>query len=104
MARRLSAVLATVGAMMVPALAVMAAPALAAEGSGCRCLYQGKSFDQGELVCIHVGGKTRLARCGMLLNNSSWQFVQNGCPSALMTVLPPGRLAGLAGIAPPAIE
>ena len=86
------------------ALAVATLPSLAAGGFECRCLYQGKYFNQGDLVCLTVGGTARLARCGMLLNNSSWQFVQNGCPSALMTVLPPGRLAGLAGIAPPAIE
>src|SRR5258705_2408021 len=54
-------------------------------GPECRCLYQGKEFEQGALVCIHVDGRTRLARCEMLLNNSSWTFLSPGCPTAEMT-------------------
>ncbi len=65
-------------------LAVASLPAQA-EGPECRCRYQGKYFGQGETVCIRVGGQSKLARCDMVLNNSSWTFLGNGCPSALMT-------------------
>ena len=54
----------------------------------CQCLYQGKKFEQGEFVCIRVDGATRLARCDMLLNNSSWTFLKGGCPTARLAPAP----------------
>ena len=75
------------------ALVVSAGPLAAAGGSECRCLYQGRYFEQGETVCIHVDGSERLAQCDMALNNSSWRFLAKSCPSASMTPLPPGVLA-----------
>lgn len=74
-------------ASLLVALAVLA-PAGAAAEHKCQCLYHGKKFEQGELVCLRVDGATRLARCDMLLNNSSWTFVQTGCPTALLTPIP----------------
>ena len=58
----------------------------------CQCLYQGKKFEQGAFVCIRVDGATRLARCDMLLNNSSWTFVKSGCPTALISPMPRTKL------------
>ena len=81
------------GRRLVIAIAALAAatlPALAAGGFECRCLYQGKFFSQGETVCIRVDGRAKLARCDMMLNNSSWTFLKSGCPSAMMTPVPPG--------------
>jgi hypothetical protein len=66
---------------------------VAAAGANCRCLYQGKYFDHGDTVCIRVDGRTKLARCDMVLNNSSWKFVQDGCPSASATPLGPEAMA-----------
>jgi uncharacterized membrane protein len=74
-------------ASLLVALAVLA-PAGASAEHKCQCLYHGKKFEQGELVCLRVDGATRLARCDMLLNNSSWTFVQTGCPTALLTPIP----------------
>jgi len=71
------------------------APAGALAEHKCQCLYQGKRFEQGQLVCIKVDGAARLARCDMSLNNSSWTFVSNGCPTALVTPLPAGRVPEL---------
>jgi hypothetical protein len=74
------------------ALAALAPSGAFAEHK-CQCLYQGKRFEQGQLVCIKVDGTARLARCDMLLNNSSWKFLSNGCPTAaLFTPVPAGRL------------
>ncbi len=74
------------------ALAALA-PVEASAEHKCQCLYQGKRFEQGQLVCIKVDGASHLARCDMLLNNSSWTFLSTGCPTAaLSTPLPPGRL------------
>ncbi len=78
------------------AFAALTVPTLAGEnGMECRCRYQGKYFQQGDTVCIRVDGHSRLARCDMNLNNSSWTFLpaKNGCPTALMSPLPPRRPA-----------
>jgi hypothetical protein len=58
--------------------------------AGRHCRYEGKIFNQGDVVCIRVDGQTRLARCGMMLNNGSWNFLQDGCPTALLTPIPEG--------------
>lgn len=80
---------------LVLALASVAAIAVIPAGSAraeCQCRYDGKVFEQGQLVCIRVGGATRLARCDMVLNNSSWSFLKDGCPTALATP-PPAKPA-----------
>lgn len=76
---------------LVLAVAGVAAMTIVPAGSAraeCRCRYDGKVFEQGQLVCIRVGGVTRLARCDMALNNSSWIFLKDACPTALLTPLP----------------
>lgn len=80
------------------ALATSVLPALAGEnGMACRCLYQGKYFEQGDTVCIRVDGRSRLARCDMALNNTSWTFLagKEGCPTALMSPLQARPVSGL---------
>ena len=58
------------------ALAALTAPAFAGmNGIDCRCIYKGKYFEQGDTVCIRVDGKSRMARCDMALNNTSWTFI-----------------------------
>jgi hypothetical protein len=69
------------------AILILATPALA----GRHCRYEGRIFNQGDMVCISVDGRTRLARCGMLLNNASWNFIQDGCPTAALTLRPQDR-------------
>ncbi|TIS03911.1 MAG: hypothetical protein E5X14_23215 [Mesorhizobium sp.] len=53
-----------------------AAPALAAP----ECLANGKSFKLGETACLTIAGESHLARCDMVLNNTSWTKVQDDCP------------------------
>jgi hypothetical protein len=72
------------------AVLILASPASA----GRHCRYEGRIFNQGDLVCINLSGKTRLARCEMMLNNASWNFVQDGCPTAALTPLPGARSSG----------
>jgi hypothetical protein len=81
-------------ALLLLALAVLA-PAEASAEHKCQCLYHGNKFEQGQLVCIKVDGASHLARCDMLLNNSSWTFLQTGCPTAFATPIPaPGPFVG----------
>lgn len=69
------------GLMGFSTVLIVAVPASA----GRYCRYDGRIFSQGDLVCIRVDGRTRLARCGMMLNNASWNFIQDGCPTAALT-------------------
>jgi hypothetical protein len=78
------------GLMGLSAVLILAAPAAA----GRHCRYEGRIFNQGDLVCISLAGKTRLARCGMMLNNATWNFLQDGCPTAALTPLPRARPSG----------
>lgn len=53
-----------------------ATPALAAQ----ECLANGKSFQLGQVACLTLAGKSHLARCDMVLNNTSWTKIQDSCP------------------------
>ncbi|MDX8478006.1 hypothetical protein RFN28_05855 [Mesorhizobium sp. VK24D] len=44
------------------------------------CLANGKSFKVGETACLTVAGESHLARCDMVLNNTSWTKVNDTCP------------------------
>ncbi|WP_108723024.1 hypothetical protein [Mesorhizobium sp. ORS 3428] len=44
------------------------------------CLANGKSFKVGETACLTVAGQSHLARCDMVLNNTSWTKVSDICP------------------------
>ena len=55
----------------------------------CTCRARdGSKHELGQIVCIDVGGRRYLARCEMVLNVTSWQKVQDGCPSTAL-----GRMA-----------
>jgi hypothetical protein len=47
----------------------------------CRCMANGRTFHHGEIACLRLPSGPQLARCGMVLNNSSWIKLQDGCPS-----------------------
>ena len=49
----------------------------------CPCRYPGGVAPPGAVVCLNVDGKRSLARCEMVLNNSSWRFLNQSCPIAL---------------------
>lgn len=63
-----------------------AAAALAADGppdARCTCRNRdGARHELGAVVCLNVDGRKYLARCEMVLNVTSWQKVQDGCPVA----------------------
>ncbi len=62
---------------------VLAFPAMAAEGDPPGCLHSGQWHAIGEIVCIETcPTPPRLARCEMFLNNTTWTYVSDSCPSA----------------------
>lgn len=67
-----------VSAMMATVL--FAGPVLAAP----ECLANGQSFEIGRTTCLSVAGKNHLARCDMILNNTSWTKIDEGCPSDMV--------------------
>lgn len=57
----------------------------AAAGEGeiqCLCRYAGVYYAQGDCVCMTSSSGERLACCDRVLNNSSWNFVADGCDVA----------------------
>ena len=60
----------------------------------CTCRAAGQNYDQGQLFCIRLSTGTYLARCGMILNNSAWIKVSDGCPEANATPILDGRTNG----------
>jgi hypothetical protein len=56
-------------------ICAFAVPALAE----CRCLYRGGEAKQGETACITTANGPSLARCEMVLNNSSWTVLNTPC-------------------------
>ena len=48
----------------------------------CYCRAQGKTFAVGEIACLRTSEGPRVAECGMVLNNTSWQFTARPCPES----------------------
>ncbi len=65
-------------------LLVGSAPA-AAE---CTCRARDVVASEGEVVCLNTPLGQRLARCDKVLNNTSWTFLQDGCPAISRTLTP----------------
>jgi hypothetical protein len=66
-----------------PPAAVVLIAALDALWAGaaadCTCRAQGRDFEQGQTACLATPKGPRLATCGMVLNNSSWEFSEAPC-------------------------
>ena len=48
----------------------------------CMCAAHGTRYEHGAVVCLTVSGRSWLARCGKVLNNSSWEKIGDGCPQS----------------------
>jgi hypothetical protein len=48
----------------------------------CFCRAQGRTFAVGETACLRTSEGPRVAECGMVLNNTSWQFTARPCPES----------------------
>ncbi len=64
----------------------------------CACRHPDGYVMLGETACMHVQGESYIARCEMVLNNTTWKKVKDGCgaPDALSSRSLVQRLAELA--------
>lgn len=53
--------------------------ALSGAFADCTCRWQGRDYDLGQSVCLASPKGPRIATCGMVLNNTSWQFSETPC-------------------------
>ena len=60
-------------------VAVLTALLSTSAQADCTCRAQGRNFEQGQAVCLATPDGPRIATCGMVLNNSSWELSQSPC-------------------------
>ena len=61
-------------------VSLIAAEALLSPASAdCTCRWQGRDYDLGQSACLQSPKGARIATCGMVLNNTSWQFTETPC-------------------------
>lgn len=71
----------------------IAAEALLSPASAdCTCRSQGRDYELGQSVCLQSPKGARIATCGMVLNNTSWQFTEMPC-TVSRAPDPPGHAA-----------
>lgn len=66
-------------ALVILALTVDALISAAAADPNCICRARGKEFELGQSTCLPSPRGPRIATCGMVLNNTSWQFTDTPC-------------------------
>ena len=59
-----------------------AAPVYA--GENCTCRYEDAEVEEGKTACIRTNNGMRMARCERVLNNTSWKFLEQPCPYAVL--------------------
>jgi hypothetical protein len=79
-------------AALVALAGLVAGPASAL--ADCKCRANGKIYHHGEVACLKLPGGAQLAQCGMVLNNSAWKKIADGCPEVSLdpAALPPMSL------------
>jgi hypothetical protein len=50
--------------------------------TSCICKAEGRSYHEGEIVCLKMPQGLQMVRCRKVLNVTSWEKVQDGCPQA----------------------
>jgi len=65
--------------LVLLALAIDALISAAAADPNCICRARGKEFELGQSTCLASPKGPRIATCGMVLNNTSWQFTDTPC-------------------------
>ncbi|WP_181172504.1 MULTISPECIES: hypothetical protein [unclassified Mesorhizobium] len=79
----------TIRLVLCPIGLAFAVAAPAAAFAAEECLANGKSYPVGQVACLTVADKSHLARCEMVLNNTSWTKVGDSCPQDMLAPHPP---------------
>ncbi|MEJ0078179.1 MAG: hypothetical protein WDO17_22595 [Alphaproteobacteria bacterium] len=66
-------------ALVLLALMIDALASAASADPNCICRARGKEFELGQSTCLPSPKGPRIATCGMVLNNTSWQFTDTPC-------------------------
>ena len=93
------AVLSAIIASLAFAFVTLGAPApVLADGvdKKCLCRFQGQRYQLGEYACI----RSKLARCEMFLNNTTWTFLDDSCGSVKLDRLPNAKRASTVAALP----
>ena len=67
--------------------------ALTAAAADCTCRARGQEFELGQSTCLATPKGARIATCGMVLNNTSWQFSDTPCVVSAAPARKPARAA-----------
>jgi hypothetical protein len=70
-------------------LAAASSPLPLLADPNCTCRAQGREFELGQSVCLVSPKGPRIAICGMVLNNTSWQFSDTPCVVSAVPMGPP---------------
>jgi hypothetical protein len=62
--------------------ALLVGAAVSPASADCTCRGPGVVAHHGQTICLRTPAGLRLARCEMVLNNSSWTFLPDPCPEA----------------------
>lgn len=70
-------------AFVLAATPVLADTTVGGKTVDCYCTDSaGGRVELGEMICLHVDGRSFLAQCQMSLNNPMWREVSEGCLSS----------------------
>jgi hypothetical protein len=83
-----------VSSVTLPLAAILLlAPDPVSADPNCVCRARGREFQLGANVCLPSPKGPRMATCGMVLNNTSWQFSDTPCVISMVPAHSLGRLA-----------
>lgn len=75
--------------LLATVLCILATVPTTADAHSCTCKYDGGDVKQGETACINTTKGKSLARCDMMLNNSSWTVLDQSCDSNVSLKMSP---------------
>lgn len=70
------------GGVRGPGVVSIADGSAALGGPDCTCRYFEVNYRLGETVCLRSPEGPRLARCSMVLNNTTWETLDRSCPTS----------------------
>ena len=51
-------------------------------GENCTCRYKDSDVAEGQTICMQTPNGSQMATCSRVLNNTSWKFLGQPCPTA----------------------